>query len=82
MEPPVRVVFTFAEYDGKNICAAEIPVIDIAERSCYYKGAGKVKGSYIRGGEADMLMTDYEMLNITREGISTLAMWTKKMQNF
>ncbi len=61
MEPPVRAVFTFVEYKGVNICSAEIPAIDITERPCYYKGIGKVKGSYIRVGDADLPMTDYEI---------------------
>lgn len=61
MEPVVRAVFTFAEYQGQNIACAEIPAIDVAERPCYYKGAGKVKGSYIRVGDADLPMTDYEI---------------------
>lgn len=47
MEPPVRAVFTLAEYQGKTICAAEIPAIDIAERPCYYRGAGRTKGCNI-----------------------------------
>ena len=61
MEPAVRAVFTFAEYQGQYIASAEIPAIDVAERPCYYKGAGKVKGSYIRVGDADLPMTDYEI---------------------
>lgn len=61
MDPPVRAVFTFTEYEGVNICSAEIPAIDLAERPCYYKGAGKVKGAYIRVGDADLPMTDYEI---------------------
>lgn len=61
MEPPVRAVFTVAEIDGKAICSAEIPAIDLSERPCYYKGAGRVKGSYIRVGDADLPMTDYEL---------------------
>lgn len=61
MEPPVRAVFTVAEVDGKPICSAEIPAIDLSERPCYYKGAGRVKGSYIRVGDADLPMTDYEL---------------------
>ena len=43
------------------ICVAEIPSIDIAERPCYYRGAGRTKGSYIRVGDADLPMTDYEL---------------------
>ena len=61
MEPPVRAVFTVAEIDGKPVCSAEIPAIDLSERPCYYKGAGRVKGSYIRVGDADLPMTDYEL---------------------
>ena len=61
MEPPVRAVFTTAEIDGKNVCSAEIPGIDFSERPCYYKGKGRSKGSYIRVGDADLPMTDYEL---------------------
>jgi ATP-dependent DNA helicase RecG len=61
MEPPVRSVFTTAEYKGVNICSAEVPSIDLSERPCYYKGSGKVRGSFIRVGDADMPMTDYEI---------------------
>ena len=61
MEPPVRAVFTVAEVDGRWICAAEIPAIDLSERPCYYRGAGRSKGSYIRVGDADLPMTDYEL---------------------
>lgn len=61
MEPAVRGVFTFTEYGDKNICALEVPSVELVERPCYYKGAGKVKGSYIRVGDADLPMTDYEI---------------------
>ena len=61
MEPPVRAVFTLAQHQGKPVCAAEIPAVPLAERPCYYKGAGKVRGSYVRVGDADLPMTDYEV---------------------
>lgn len=61
MEPPVRAVFTIAEVEGAAICSAEIPGIDFSERPCYYRGAGRIKGSYIRVGDADLPMTDYEL---------------------
>lgn len=61
MEPPVRAVFTIAEVDGHMICSAEIPAIDISERPCYYRGAGRTKGAYVRVGDADLPMTDYEL---------------------
>lgn len=61
MIPPVRAVFTVAEIDNKPICSAEIPSVDLVERPCYYSGAGRVKGSYVRVGDADLPMTDYEI---------------------
>lgn len=36
MEPPVRALFTIAEIDGKQVCSAEIPSIELSERPCYY----------------------------------------------
>lgn len=61
MSPAVRAVFTAAEYGGVIICSAEIPSLDVTERPCYYKGTGKVRGSFTRVGDADLPMTDYEI---------------------
>lgn len=61
MEPPVRAVFTIAQLQGQTIVSAEIPAMDISERPCYYRGAGRTKGAYVRVGDADLPMTDYEL---------------------
>ena len=61
MEPVVRPVFTVATIDGRTVVSAEISECDIYDKPCYYKGAGKMRGSYIRVGEADMPMTEYEI---------------------
>lgn len=61
MEPIVRPLITICEVDGKSVVSAEIPGIEITNRPCYYKGKGKVKGSYIRCGDSDEPMTDYEI---------------------
>lgn len=61
MEPIVRPVFTVTEIDGKSIVSAEISECDIFDKPCYYKGAGRLRGSYIRVGEADLPMTEYEI---------------------
>lgn len=61
MEPVVRPLLTVVEKDGKNFVAAEIPGMDIAERPCYYKGQGRVRGSYVRVGDSDEPMTEYEV---------------------
>ena len=61
MDPVVRPLFTVLEKDGKSFVAAEIPAVDLAERPCYYKGVGRIKGSYIRAGDSDEHMTEYEI---------------------
>ena len=61
MEPAVRPLLTVVEKDGKMFVSAEIPGIDPSDRPCYYKGAGRLKGSYIRVGESDEPMTEYEI---------------------
>lgn len=61
MEPVVRPLLTVIEKGGKNFVAAEIPGIDIVDRPCYYKGTGRIKGSYVRVGDSDEPMTEYEI---------------------
>lgn len=61
MEPVVRPLLTVLEKNGKNFVAAEIPGMDISERPCYYKGQGRVRGSYVRVGDSDEPMTEYEV---------------------
>ncbi len=61
MEPKIRPIITICEYKGKIVASAEIPELDAFSKPCYYLGKGKMKGSYIRVGEADLPMTDYEI---------------------
>lgn len=61
MSPAVRALFTVCELDGHTVVAAEIPGVDITERPVFYKGVGRIKGSYIRVGESDEPMSEYEI---------------------
>ncbi len=61
MEPIVRALFSVCEIDGKMVVSAEIPGADISERPVFYKGAGRIRGSYIRVGESDEPMSEYEI---------------------
>lgn len=61
MNPAVRALFTVCNYNGALIVSAEIPEIDISEKPCFYTGKGKVTGSYIRVGDSDEPMTEYEI---------------------
>jgi len=61
MEPKVRALFTVCEVDEKIIVSAEIPAADVADRPVYYAGVGRIKGAYIRVGDSDEVMSEYEI---------------------
>lgn len=61
MTPVIRPVFTTLLKDGKAFVSAEIPGIDVSDRPCFYAGKGRLKGSYVRVGDANQPMTEYEI---------------------
>lgn len=61
MEPSVRALFTVCDIDGIMVVSAEIPGVDITDRPVFYKGVGRLKGSYVRVGESDEPMSEYEI---------------------
>lgn len=61
MEPVVRPLFTVAQIEDKVVVSAEISECDIYDKPCFYKGAGRLRGSYIRVGDSDQPMTEYEI---------------------
>lgn len=61
MEPVVRPLLTVVEKDEKFFVSAEIPGVDIADRPVFYQGKGRLKGAYIRIGDSDEPMTEYEV---------------------
>lgn len=63
MEPRIRPVITFAKFKGVIVASVEIPELDVFHKPCYYGGKGKAKGSYIRVGDADLPMTEYEIFS-------------------
>ena len=86
MEPPVRALFTTAIFNDKKIVSAEIPGIDYYERPCFYKGIGKYKGSYVRVGDSDEPMTEYEVYSFEsykkriKDDIRTIEDFTKAFE--
>ena len=82
MVPVVRPVFTAVHLSEGSVLAAEIPGIDITERPCYYGGVGRMKGSYVRAGDSDEPMSDYEIYSFwesyTRPKKKICKSFTKK----
>lgn len=61
MTPVIRPVFTVCDEEGMVFVSAEIPPVDITERPCFKTAKGRLHGSYIRVGDADKPMTEYEV---------------------
>lgn len=61
MEPVVRPLFTVVEKMGKIFLSAEIPGGEITARPVFYKGKGRLRGSFVRVGDSDEPMTEYEI---------------------
>lgn len=61
MSPPIRALIETHKYEGKIIVTAEIPEASYKEKPCYYQGSGMISGSYIRVGDGDRQLTQYEV---------------------
>lgn len=61
MTPVVRPVFTVYNEGTLVFVSAEIPPVDITDRPCFKTAKGRLHGSYIRVGDADKSMTEYEV---------------------
>lgn len=87
MQPVVRALFTVCDIDGRMVASAEIPGADIADRPVFYKGVGRIKGSYVRVGESDELMSEYEIYSYEafrkriRDDIRTVGHVNKPMMD-
>ena len=61
MEPCVRPLFTICSIGQKKIVSAEIPGVEVFHRPVFYKGMGRTKGSFVRVGDSDEPMSEYEV---------------------
>ncbi|MDO5564970.1 MAG: ATP-binding protein, partial [Eubacteriales bacterium] len=64
IEPKIRPEFLPITYNNKTLLAVKIDEIPQNKKPCYYKNAGINKGSYIRIGDSDEPMTDYEIYSL------------------
>lgn len=61
LEPPVRLTFTAHFLDGKIALAVEVPEVEPQFRPCYLRARGPYHGAYIRVGDGERQMSEYEV---------------------
>ena len=61
MEPALRPEFTVDDIDGSTVVATEIDEVPASQKPCFYKNAGLPKGAYLRVGNTNRQMTEYEV---------------------
>jgi ATP-dependent DNA helicase RecG len=61
IHPPVRSVIEIVPFEGAYVVVAHIPEIDPLSKPCYVKDRGEYQGSFIRGGDGDRKLTEYEV---------------------
>ena len=59
--PPVRPDVEIVPFEGAYVVVANIPEIDPLSKPCYLKDRGEYQGSFIRGGDGDRKLTEYEV---------------------
>ena len=61
MEPNVRPLFTICTVNDQKVVSAEIPGVEVVHRPVFYKGMGRIKGSFVRVGDSNEPMSEYEV---------------------
>jgi len=61
MEPALRPQFMVDEIEDDTVVAVEIEEAPAAQKPCFYKQAGLPKGAYLRVGNTNRQMTEYEV---------------------
>lgn len=63
MQPPLALDTAVIEVEGRPAIVAEVPECDYRHKPCYYSPAGLQKGSYLRVGNVNRRMTEYEIFS-------------------
>ena len=67
LTPPVRPVIVTCPFEGANLVFAVVDEMLPREKPCYITAVGPHGGSYIRTGDGDRKMTDYEFDRLLEE---------------
>lgn len=61
LTPPVRAEIEILRLDGGYVVVADIPELDARQKPCYVTTRGMANGSFLRGGDGDRRLTQYEI---------------------
>jgi ATP-dependent DNA helicase RecG len=61
MEPPVRADLEVRLFEGSPVLMVSVPELDPRHKPCFVKQRGEYQGSFIRGGDGDRRLTEYEI---------------------
>ena len=67
LTPPVRPVIVTCPFEGANLVFAVVDEMLPREKPCYITAVGPHGGSYIRTGDGDRRMTEYEVARLLEE---------------
>lgn len=59
--PPVRSVIDILPFEGASVVVTEVPEISPLTKPAYVRGRGEFQGSFVRGGDGDRKLSDYEV---------------------
>ena len=65
--PPVRPQIQILPFEGQALVVATIPELRPVDKPCYVKASGMYGGSYIRTGDGDRHLTQYEVDRLLEE---------------
>lgn len=61
MEPPIRAPIELHTVEGQTVIVAEVPETEFTQKPCYYRRAGYTNGAFLRVGDGDRKLTQYEV---------------------
>ena len=67
MQPPLRPAIEIIDFEGAQVVAAEIEPLIPADKPCFVKDRGMYQGSYIRTGDGDRRLSQYEVDRLVEE---------------
>ena len=61
LTPQVRPDIDIVPFEGVNVLVATVPSMPLRDKPCYITTRGRYQGSYIRTGDGDRRLTQYEV---------------------